>query len=35
MLGASIIRHIRETASRFVSAKGGNVAVIFTIALVP
>lgn len=35
MLGASIIRHIRETASRFVSAKGGNVAVIFSIALVP
>jgi Flp pilus assembly protein TadG len=35
MLGASMIRHIREAASRFVNAKGGNVAVIFTIALVP
>jgi len=35
MLGASIIRHIREAASRFVTAKDGNVAVIFTIALVP
>jgi Flp pilus assembly protein TadG len=35
MLGASMIRHIREAASRFVSARDGNVAVIFTIALVP
>jgi Flp pilus assembly protein TadG len=35
MLGASITRHIREAASRFVRAKDGNVAVIFTIALVP
>ncbi len=35
MLGASITRHIREAASRFVAAKDGNVAVIFTIALVP
>jgi Flp pilus assembly protein TadG len=35
MLGASMIRHIREATSRFVTAKDGNVAVIFTIALVP
>jgi Flp pilus assembly protein TadG len=35
MLGASIIRHLREAASRFAGAKDGNVAVIFTIALVP
>jgi Flp pilus assembly protein TadG len=28
-------RHIREAASRFVTANDGNIAVIFTIALVP
>jgi hypothetical protein len=32
---ASITRRIREAASRFVTAKDGNIAVIFTIALVP
>lgn len=35
MLGASIIRHLRQAAARFVGANGGNVAVIFTIAAIP
>lgn len=35
MLGASIIRHVRQAAARFIGADGGNVAVIFTIAAVP
>lgn len=35
MLGASIIRHVRRAAARFIGADGGNVAVIFTIAAVP
>ena len=35
MLGASMIRHIREAAKRFVGANRGNVAVIFTIAAIP
>ncbi len=35
MLVATIIRHICEAAGRFVGVKDGNVAVIFTIALVP
>jgi Flp pilus assembly protein TadG len=35
MFGASIIRHIREAAKRFVGANQGNIAVIFTIAAVP
>jgi Flp pilus assembly protein TadG len=35
MLGASIIRHIREAACRFVGANEGNIAVIFTIAAIP
>lgn len=35
MLGASITRHVRGAASRFVAANQGNIAVIFAIALVP
>ncbi len=35
MFCASMTRHIREAASRFVTANDGNIAVIFTIALVP
>jgi Flp pilus assembly protein TadG len=35
MFGASITRHIREAAKRFVGAKEGNIAVIFTIAAIP
>ncbi|HUN99088.1 MAG TPA: TadE/TadG family type IV pilus assembly protein [Bradyrhizobium sp.] len=35
MLGASIIRHVRQAAARFIGADGGNVAVIFTIAAIP
>jgi Flp pilus assembly protein TadG len=35
MFGASIIRHIREAAKRFVGANEGNIAVIFTIAAIP
>jgi Flp pilus assembly protein TadG len=35
MLGASIIRHIRQAAARFVGASEGNVAVIFTLAAIP
>ncbi len=35
MFGASIIRHIREAAKRFVGANEGNIAVIFTIATIP
>lgn len=35
MPGASIIRHIREAARRFVGASEGNIAVIFTIAAIP
>src|ERR1700761_192103 len=35
MFVASITRHIREAAKRFVGADKGNVAVIFTIAAIP
>jgi Flp pilus assembly protein TadG len=35
MPGASITRHIRAVASRFVAANQGNIAVIFAIACVP
>ncbi len=35
MLGASIIRHVRQAAARFAGANEGNVAVIFTIAAIP
>ena len=35
MFGASITRHIREAARRFVGANKGNIAVIFTIASIP
>jgi Flp pilus assembly protein TadG len=35
MFGASITRHIREAAKRFIGANRGNVAVIFTIAAIP
>ncbi len=35
MLGASIIRHVREAALRFMGASEGNIAVIFTIAALP
>ena len=35
MFGASITRHIREAAKRFVGANEGNIAVIFTIAAIP
>src|SRR6201991_1597469 len=35
MLGASIIRHIRHAAARFVGASEGNVAVIFTPSAIP
>src|ERR1700761_8064106 len=35
MLGASIIRHTRQAAARFVGASEGNVAVIFTLAAIP
>jgi Flp pilus assembly protein TadG len=35
MSGASIFRHIREAAKRFVGANDGNIAVIFTIAAIP
>jgi Flp pilus assembly protein TadG len=35
MFGASITRHVREAAKRFLRAKEGNVAVIFTIAAIP
>jgi Flp pilus assembly protein TadG len=35
MSGASIFRHVREAAKRFVGANEGNVAVIFTIAAIP
>jgi Flp pilus assembly protein TadG len=35
MFGASITRHIREAAKRFLRAREGNVAVIFTIAAIP
>jgi Flp pilus assembly protein TadG len=35
MLGASIIRHIRKAARRFVGANDGNIAVIFTLAAIP
>jgi Flp pilus assembly protein TadG len=35
MLGASIIRHIREAGRRFLGANDGNIAVIFTIAAIP
>jgi len=35
MLGTSIIRHIRQSARRFVGAKDGNIAVIFTLAAIP
>src|ERR1700753_83325 len=32
---AYMIRYIREAAGRFIAANDGNIAVIFTIALVP
>ena len=35
MFVASITRHIREAARRFLSANKGNVAVTFTIAAIP
>jgi Flp pilus assembly protein TadG len=35
MFGASITRHVRGAARRFVGARDGNIAVIFAIALVP
>jgi Flp pilus assembly protein TadG len=35
MFGAFLTRHIREAAKRFLRAKEGNVAVIFTIAAIP
>jgi Flp pilus assembly protein TadG len=35
MFGASITRHVRAAARRFVGARDGNIAVIFAIALVP
>jgi Flp pilus assembly protein TadG len=35
MFGASITRHIRAAAKRFVGANEGNIAVIFTIAAIP
>ena len=35
MFGASITRHIREAAKRFIGAKAGNVAVTFAIAGIP
>src|SRR6201990_2540996 len=35
MLGAFILRHIRDAASRIVGANQGNLAVIFAFALVP